>query len=109
MKLISRLLWAVGALLVLFILILPVGISVGSEYVSFEPTPEEQRVENRQVGITADTYRTTVLCKYFVTYKMQSHTMWSYSDSDQPDEPTCDRVTFYWHDGWLIDPGTHIF
>lgn len=109
MKLISRIVLSVAALLVLLIIILPVGIRVGSEFVSFEPTPEEVRIQNHKDGLLTDTYRTTVLCKYFVSYKLESHEMWRYSDSTEPDEPTCDVLSFSWHSGWLVDPGTYIF
>lgn len=109
MKTSLKVLIGLVVLLLAFVLIVPLGIRTGVEFVSFEPTPESHKELNRRDGYTTDKNMTTVLCKYFVQGRIDAIPTWRYTDGDMPDPPNCELVTLYWHDSWLFPEGTILF
>ena len=91
-------------IVIVLILVLPVGIKVDQDDPTIGPTPAAYLFSDG-----SNPYQTEVICKYFVRTEIVSVPYWGYSKELKLDPPSCEFLTLYWHDGWLIDPGTALF
>jgi hypothetical protein len=108
----QKILLGITAIIVATIFILPIGIRTGVTYVSITQVPEEKQEEFVDVDSGRSilgAYRNEADCTYLVRMHIEHVTLWRYSDSSEPELPSCEFLSFAWHEGWLIDPGTILF
>jgi hypothetical protein len=83
-------------LMLLSILLLPIGIHVGTERFGVSQAPVEELAQWPRTNEAAKAYKAEVVCKYFVVNAVREIPVWRYSDNPSPNYPNCDFLTLYW-------------